>query len=76
MRGEAFDAAGRALANERDNVRHVSIAFDPAPGDFADDGFHPSEASYQVFGRGVAAQISRCRPPLSDTAPDSSPSIA
>ena len=66
VRGEDFDAASRALADEYDNVRHVPIEFDPEPGDFADDGFHPSEASYQVFGRNVADEISRYRPPLSD----------
>ena len=76
MRGEAFDDASQQLAEGFENVRHVPIDFEPEPADFADDGFHPSEASYQVFGRNVAAEISRFRPPLSGIAPDSSLSIA
>ena len=71
MRGEAFDMVSQAVATQYPNVRHVAIGFEADASKFAEDGFHPSEASYQVFGRAMAAEISRSRPPLSGTDPGS-----
>jgi len=76
MRGDAFDAASKAEAAAYRNVRHVPIDFEPDASSFADDGFHPSEASYRVFGQAMAAEISRSQPPPSGTCPDSSRSSA
>ena len=76
MRGEMFDTASRALTERYERVHHVPIDFETDPGNFADDGFHPNEMSYEVFGREMAAAINRLQPPTSGTAPGSSRSSA
>ena len=76
IRGEMFDAASRELIRHYEHVHHVPIEFETDPKNFADDGFHPNEASYEVFGREMAAAISRLQRPTSDTDPGSSRSSA
>ena len=76
MRGEAFDRASVKVVGAFENVCHVPIEFDTDPAAFADDGFHPNEASYAIYGDEMATAISRLRPPTSGTAPDSFPSSA
>ncbi|MDJ0940574.1 MAG: SGNH/GDSL hydrolase family protein [Woeseiaceae bacterium] len=75
-RGEVFDAIGREVVEKHDNAIHVPVDFETLPERFADDGFHPSESSYQIFGQVMADAISRQRPPTSETVPETFRSIA
>ncbi len=59
MRGKVFDGATAGVAREYDSVHHVPIEFETTPGAFADDGFHPNEDSYAVYGDELAAAIYR-----------------
>ena len=62
QRGLAFDAAlAKAVAARPDTV-HMPIAFDGQPGAFCADGFHPSKASYQRFGRQIAQLVAEHLP--------------
>ena len=76
MRGKVFDRATAEIVGEFENVQHVPIEFETTPGAFAEDGFHPNENSYAVYGDEMAAAISRFRPLISGTALDSSLSSA
>ncbi|MEO1202900.1 MAG: SGNH/GDSL hydrolase family protein [Pseudomonadota bacterium] len=76
MRGRIFDRASAEVAGDYDFVEHVPLEFDTDPAAFADDGFHPNEDSYAIYGSEMAAAISRFRPPISGTGLDSSLSSA
>jgi lysophospholipase L1-like esterase len=76
MRGRVFDRASVEVARDYDLVEHVPLEFETDPAAFADDGFHPNEDSYAVYGDEMAAAISRLRPSISGTGLDSSPSSA
>jgi lysophospholipase L1-like esterase len=36
---------------------YVTLDFDPTPDKFSADGYHPSEASYTMFGQMMADRI-------------------
>jgi hypothetical protein len=57
IRARMFDDAARFEVSKRDNVVQVPVEFEPAPGQFSPDGFHPSPSSYRELGRQVAAAI-------------------
>ncbi len=50
MRGKTFDGLARREVALRENMLFVPLDFDPHPGKFSADGFHPSRASYAEFG--------------------------
>ena len=54
MRGRSFDEEVRNLVEGLLNTVHVPLDFDPAPHQFAADGYHPSEESYAEIGRHMA----------------------
>lgn len=54
FRARVFDAATRVIVEQRQNVLHVPLDFEPNPDKFSPDGYHPSEESYIEFGRGMA----------------------
>lgn len=58
LRASLLDQAARRVAAERTYVLYVPLDVDPEPDAFADDGFHPSEASYREMGRYFADAIS------------------
>jgi hypothetical protein len=58
MRARSFEYVTRQLTDEHPFVRHVPVDFDPDPAKFAADGYHPSEESYQEFGRSMAEGLS------------------
>jgi lysophospholipase L1-like esterase len=58
MRGRVLDAVAREVADEYQNTLHVPLDFEPTPDQFSPDGYHPSEASYVVFGQQMAEQLS------------------
>jgi lysophospholipase L1-like esterase len=54
LRAVAFDLAGREVAGRHPGVVHVPVDFEPDPGRFAADGYHPSLDSYRIFGDAMA----------------------
>lgn len=62
VRAREFDAAARRVVAGHSLATYVPVGLDLHPDEFSADGFHPSEASYQRFGREVAlglAQLAR-----------------
>lgn len=57
MRGRAFEEVALQVVGNCENVLHVPLDFEPDPSRFAPDGYHPSEASYAVFGRHMADRL-------------------
>lgn len=57
LRARTFDAVTRELIDQLPKVLHVPLDFDPDPGQFAPDGYHPSEESYVEFGAQMAAAL-------------------
>lgn len=57
MRGGVFDEVARQIAAEYPGTSHVPLDFEPDPGQFAPDGYHPSEESYAEFGRQMAEAL-------------------
>lgn len=57
LRGRSFEDSTKQVVIGRQGVVHVPLEFDPHPGRFADDGYHPSEDSYVEFGRHMAAAL-------------------
>ena len=51
LRGEAFDRVFRKVVSLHPFAVHASLDFVPLPDHFSADGYHPSENSYQTFGR-------------------------
>jgi lysophospholipase L1-like esterase len=57
MRGRALDQVAREVVIDMQNVQLVPLDFEPDPGKFAPDGYHPSEESYAEFGRHMADEL-------------------
>lgn len=57
LRRDHLDAVMRALAEDFDRVQHVPVRFETLPERFADDGFHPNEASYRQLGQALAEAL-------------------
>lgn len=53
-RGESFDELAKGLVSQFPRTVHVPIDSNLDAASFSADGFHPSEAGYIEFGRGVA----------------------
>lgn len=56
-RARYFEAAIAKQAREWPNVEYVPIDIRPSAGDFASDGFHPSEQSYATLGSLLAQRV-------------------
>lgn len=56
-RAAELDLAAREVIAGWPQVIHVPVDFETAPDRFAADGYHPSEASYAVFGAAMAEAI-------------------
>jgi len=54
MRGRSFDDVVMQVVEKRTNTVHVPLDFEPGRHQFAPDGYHPSEESYEEFGRHMA----------------------
>lgn len=54
MRGRSFDDVVMQVVDELPNTVHVPLDFEPDRHQFAPDGYHPSEKSYEEFGRHMA----------------------
>ena len=54
IRSRMFDDAAKSVISNKERVFHVPIGFDPDPGQFSPDGYHPSPASYRELGRQIA----------------------
>ncbi len=54
LRSRTFDDELRTLVEPLPGIVHVSLDFEADPGQFAADGYHPSEESYVEFGRHMA----------------------
>ena len=61
VRARMFDLAAARVARDVEGVIHVPLEFESAPEKFSDDGFHPSEAGYAVYGRAMADAIVAAR---------------
>jgi lysophospholipase L1-like esterase len=57
IRGESFDKIVQKVVAKFPNAVHVPLDFEPTPDKFSVDGFHPSEASYKIFGQMMAEKI-------------------
>ncbi len=57
LRARSFDAVARRVVTTFQQAVYLPVEFDAQPEYFAPDGYHPSEASYRVFGQAVAARI-------------------
>lgn len=51
LRGEAFDRILQKVVAPCPFAVYVALDFEPHPDQFSPDGYHPSEKSYQTFGR-------------------------
>ena len=58
MRGRSLDRVAMQVLGGFPNMKHVPLDFEPTPGKFAPDGYHPSEESYVEFGRQMAQELS------------------
>ncbi len=56
-RGDAFDEAIKEVTSDHAKVTHAVMNFDPKPDLFSEDGYHPSVASYAVFGTAMAKAL-------------------
>ncbi len=54
FRGETLDRITRSVVQDCAGVFHVAVNFEMSEDSFCDDGFHPSEKSYVVFGQAMA----------------------
>lgn len=61
QRGKAFDLAARRVIAEFPEAIHVPIEFETTADRFSADGFHPSEASYELFGSVIAGVVAEKR---------------
>ena len=82
IRGKALDKVGRRVIASHENTLHVPLNFEPSAEMFSADGYHPSVASYRMFGRIMADRIIAYNSPASktgffrdDNASQSSPDI-
>jgi len=57
LRGKTFDRAAWKVVSRYPWTVYVSLDFDPTPDKFSADGYHPSEASYTMFGQMMADRI-------------------
>ena len=57
LRGKTFDRAARKMVSRKPWAVYVPLDFDPTPDRFSADGYHPSEASYSLFGQLMAERI-------------------
>lgn len=57
VRAKTFDHIAQDLTTKMPQTIHVPIHFQFEEGQFAADGFHPSQQSYQTFGEEVAQAI-------------------
>ncbi len=57
QRGKAFDRAGRRIVRRFAGVVHMPVEFETTHDNFCDDGFHPSEKSYAMFGQRMAGLV-------------------
>jgi lysophospholipase L1-like esterase len=57
LRAKILNAVMQAAIAGHAQAIFVPVEFDPRPDSFAGDGFHPSEASYQEFGRVIAEAL-------------------
>jgi lysophospholipase L1-like esterase len=54
LRGKIFDNSARKVVSRCPWAVYVPLEFDPTPDKFSADGYHPSEASYTMFGHMMA----------------------
>jgi lysophospholipase L1-like esterase len=57
LRGKTFDRAAWKMVSRYPWAVYVTLDFDPTPDKFSADGYHPSEASYRMFGQMMADRI-------------------
>lgn len=60
LRSRVLDEELALVLRDYENCQHVLVDFDPTEGNFAGDGYHPSEEGYAEFGATVAAEL--CQP--------------
>ncbi len=56
-RAETLDQMGRRLIEPLDRCVHIPTDFDPSPERFAADGYHPNEASCQVWAEELVTRL-------------------
>jgi len=57
LRAEALDRAAQALLGSQERMVHIPTEINPEEHEFCPDGFHPSIASYAIWGEGLADRI-------------------
>lgn len=57
MRSRSFDEELREILEGLPNCVYVPLDFDPDPDKFAPDGYHPSEESYEEYGRHLSDKL-------------------
>ena len=57
LRGKTFDRAAWKMVSLYPWAVYVALDFNPTPDKFSADGYHPSEASYTMFGQMMADRI-------------------
>ena len=57
VRADTFDLAANQLIQDQQQVIYIPLDFEPRPELFSEDGFHPSEASYSVFGQLMGSRL-------------------
>ncbi|MBT8100069.1 MAG: SGNH/GDSL hydrolase family protein [Gammaproteobacteria bacterium] len=62
LRAYSIDEASQQVVAEFENVHFAPMVFEPSPEKFAADGYHPSEAGYDEYGRAMGALLARVDP--------------
>lgn len=57
LRATSFDGVVRRVVARLPRAVHVPVELDPGPGQFSEDGYHPSPAGYREFGAAVADHL-------------------
>lgn len=63
VRARSFDLAARDVVQRVPDAIHVPLDFEADPDGFSNDGFHPSEASYAIYGKMMADAVSTVHEP-------------
>ena len=57
IRALTFDADMKQISKERPYSVHIALQFVPGNHTFSEDGYHPSEETYQKMGNGIAERV-------------------
>jgi lysophospholipase L1-like esterase len=60
MRARSFSQAARRVVDARPGMLFLPLDFEPQPGSFCEDGFHPGPEAYAALGLALAQALTSC----------------